>query len=166
MVYITNLFQLDYIFTNVSLFRLRWSWLHLGIYCTMTEYDHHDIFYYITDPEWDPVGKETATNTITYCRLIESGAFKDEPEGTHVLIVHGKILKYYEKDISWEEYEELEKRYPGKYFAPIIEKTVLLRRFSANHDNTIRKEWQVSLQLIHNSIGIIDRYCLNMLYNE
>ncbi|RGB28375.1 hypothetical protein C1646_767893 [Rhizophagus diaphanus] len=72
-----------------------------GIYnkspSTMTEYDRHDIFYYITDPEWDPVGEELAINTIAYCCLIDSGAFRDKPEGTHVLIVYGKILKYYEK---------------------------------------------------------------------
>ncbi|GBC50108.1 uncharacterized protein OCT59_005729 [Rhizophagus irregularis] len=113
---------------------------------TMTEYDCHDIFYYITDSEWDPVGEEVATNTIAYHRLIESEAFRDKPEGMHVLIVHGKVLNYYEKDVSWEEYEELEKKYPGKYFAPITEKTVLLRRFFAN-DDTIRKEWQVNICL-------------------
>jgi hypothetical protein len=115
----------------------------------MKEYDRHDIFYYITDPDWDQVGEELAINTIAYVRLIESGAFKDKPKGTHVLIVHGKVLAYYEKDVSYKEYEELEKRYPGKYFAPTTVKTVLLRRFSAN-DDTIRKEWQVSLQLTHN----------------
>ncbi|CAG8772252.1 10941_t:CDS:2, partial [Rhizophagus irregularis] len=121
---------------------------------TMTEYDRHDIFYYITDPEWDPVGEEFAINTIAYYHLIESEAFRDKLKGIHVLIVHGKVLNYYEKDVLWEEYEELEKKYPEKYFAPITEKTVLLRRFSTNND-TIRKEWQVNIY-IRSTINILN----------
>ncbi|CAG8711868.1 17192_t:CDS:1, partial [Rhizophagus irregularis] len=45
----------------------------------------------ITPSEWDPVREEIATNR----------------DKSHVFIVHGKILKYYEKDVSWEEYENL-----------------------------------------------------------
>ncbi|CAI2189760.1 13133_t:CDS:2, partial [Funneliformis geosporum] len=107
----------------------------------MNENDYREIFYFIIDPDWENVGEELATNAIAYHRLIESGIFKDKPKGTYVLIVHGKILKYYDDDISSEDYEEFEKRYPGKYFAPITRKTVLLRKFSAN-DDIVRKEWQ------------------------
>jgi hypothetical protein len=94
----------------------------------MNIYDRYEIFDYIIDPRWE-VGEEIATNIIAYNRFIESGAF-DSSKGTRVLIVNGQIKEYYEKDISSEEYVELDKKYPGMYFAPITdEETVLLRSF-------------------------------------
>ena len=93
---------------------------------------HREIFDFIVDPEWKDIGAEIATNALTYHCLIESGTFEDKPKGSYVLIVHGKVLKYYEKNISSEDYEKLEKKYPGKYFAPITRKTVLLRRCRYN----------------------------------
>ncbi|PKB96304.1 hypothetical protein RhiirA5_435057 [Rhizophagus irregularis] len=107
---------------------------------TMTEYDRHDIFYYITDPEWDPVGEEVAINTIAYHHLIESEAFRDKLKGMHVLIVHGKVLNYYEKN------------------------TVLLRRFSTNND-TIRKEWQVNIY-IRSTINILNEIRIASIDNR
>src|SRR5438874_7447034 len=95
------------------------------------------------------VGEEMATNTIAYNRLIETRGF-DRLKGSHVLIVHSQIKEYYANNISLEEYEELDKKYPGMYFAPITdEETVLLRKFSAS-DDTEMKEWQICLQLKHN----------------
>ena len=121
----------------------------------MNIYDRQEIFDYFIDPEWE-FGEELATNAIAYRRLIESGKL-DAMKGTHVLIFHGRIVKYYNEDISSEEYEELGKEYPGKYFAPITEKTVLLRRFSSNNDTT-----EMQPQVCYNlyTIGVIDRYCL------
>ena len=85
-------------------------------------------------------GKEIATNTIAYNRFIEFSTF-DSSKGTHVLIVNGQIKEYYKEDITSEDYEELDEKYPGMYFAPITdEETVLLHRFSA-HDDIIAKEW-------------------------
>ena len=95
----------------------------------MNIYDRLEIFDFIINPEWE-VGEEIARNTIAYHNPIESGAF-DRLKGTHVLIVHGQVEKYYEKDISSEEYEDLDEKYPGMFFAPITEETVLLRRISA-----------------------------------
>ncbi|PKK58379.1 hypothetical protein RhiirC2_763433 [Rhizophagus irregularis] len=109
-----------------------------------TENDHLEIFEFIVDPEWEDVATEIATNALAYHRLVESGAFEDKPKGSYVLIVHGEVLKYYEKDVSSEDYEQLEKKYPGKYFAPITRKTFLLRRFSAIASTT-RNEWQETL---------------------
>src|SRR4051794_14233579 len=103
----------------------------------MNIYDRYEILDFITDPRWE-VGEEIASNTIAYNRFIESETF-DSSKGTHVLIVNGQIKEYYDKDILSEEYEKLDKKYPGMYFAPITdEETVLLRRFSANN-NTIAK---------------------------
>src|SRR3954449_12206705 len=77
----------------------------------MNENDQHEIFDFIVDPEWEDVGAEITTNAFTYYRLIESGSFEDMPKGSYVLIIHGNVLKYYEKDISSEDYEEFEKKY-------------------------------------------------------
>ncbi|CAG8717717.1 6687_t:CDS:2 [Funneliformis mosseae] len=106
----------------------------------MTENDHLEIFEFIVDPEWEDVATEITTNALAYHRLVKSGAFEDKPKGSYVLIVYGEVLKYYEKDVSSEDYEQLEKKYPGKYFAPITRKTFLLRRFSAIASAT-RNEW-------------------------
>src|SRR3990170_2412903 len=93
----------------------------------MSENDQREIFNFIVDPEWEDIGAEVATNALAYYRLIESETFEDKPKGSYVLIVYGKVLKYYEKDVSSEDYEELGKKFPGKYFAPITRKTVLFR---------------------------------------
>src|SRR5438105_973154 len=141
MVY-NNLLQLDCIFLNVSLYpRLDFAGPDFSWPSKMNIYDRREIFDYIIDPRWE-VGEEIATNTIAYNRFIESRAF-DSSKGTHVLIVNGQIKEYYKEDITSEEYEELDEKYPGMYFAPITdEETALLRRFSA-HDDTTAKEWQV-----------------------
>ncbi|RGB24478.1 hypothetical protein C1646_773055 [Rhizophagus diaphanus] len=116
-------------------------------------YDRREIFDYIIDPRWE-VGEEMANNTIAYYRFIEAGAF-DSSKGTHVLIINGQIKDYYKDDISSEEYEELDKKYPGMYFAPITdEETVLLRRFST-HDDTTTKEWQVNF-CIRSPTNVLD----------
>src|SRR2546423_1183704 len=132
------LFQLNCIFTNISLYsHLDFTGPDFSWPSRMNIYDCREVFDYIIDPRWE-VGEEIATNTIAYNRLIETGGF-DRSKGTHVLIVNGQIKEYHEKDISSEKYEELDKKYPGMYFASITnEETVLLRRFSAN-DNTTMK---------------------------
>ncbi|CAG8477784.1 571_t:CDS:1, partial [Funneliformis caledonium] len=78
----------------------------------MNENDHCEIFDFIVDPEWKDVRAEIATNTLVYHYLIESRTFEDKLKGSYVLIVHEKVLKYYEKDISSEDYEVLKKKYP------------------------------------------------------
>ncbi|EXX67976.1 hypothetical protein RirG_109310 [Rhizophagus irregularis DAOM 197198w] len=99
---------------------------------------HREVFDYIVDPIWKPNGKELATNTIEY-RLLESGDL-DESKRTHVLLVHGKVIRYGDK-ISSEEHKELQKKFPGCFYAPTVERIVELCRFSAVNDNE-RKEWQ------------------------
>src|SRR3954468_7884306 len=102
MVY-KNLFQLDCIFANVSLYpRLDFAGPNFSWPSRMNIYDRCEILDYIIDPRWE-VGEEIATNTIAYNHLIESEAF-DSSKGTHVLIVNGQIKEYYERDISSEEY--------------------------------------------------------------
>src|SRR5688572_3344642 len=94
---------------------------------------------YIIYRDWE-IGNELATNAIAYRRLRESNEL-DSSKGSHVLLVNGKI-KYYGEKISSEEYQALEKKYPGKYYIPIIERTVILRSISATEDAK-KKEWQV-----------------------
>ena len=43
-----------------------------------------------------------------------------------MLIANGQIKEYYEKDISSKEYEELDKKYPGMYFAPRRDCSIML----------------------------------------
>ncbi|CAB4411935.1 unnamed protein product [Rhizophagus irregularis] len=71
----------------------------------LNTYEHREVFDYIVDPI---NGKELATNTIEY-RLLESGDL-DESKGTHVLLVHGKVIRYGDK-ISSEEHKELQKNF-------------------------------------------------------
>ncbi|CAB4489347.1 unnamed protein product [Rhizophagus irregularis] len=58
----------------------------------MSENDHLEIFEFIVDPEWEDIRIEIAINALTYHRLVESGAFKNKPKGSYVLIVHGEVL--------------------------------------------------------------------------
>lgn len=69
----------------------------------------------------EEIGKEIATNAIAFRRLYETNKI-DSTKGSHVLIVNGEI-KLYEKEFSWDKYREFEKKYPGKYFVPTVEKT-------------------------------------------
>jgi hypothetical protein len=86
------------------------------------------------------IGKELATNAIAYRRLHESNKI-DSSKGSRVLIVNGEI-KCYGEEVSPEEYEELGKKYPGKYYGRTVEKKIVIRKFSALNDRR-RKEWRV-----------------------
>src|SRR4051812_7086881 len=108
MIY-KNIFQLDCIFVNISLYsHLDFASPDFSWPSKMNIYDRCEILDYIINPRWE-VGKEIATNTITYNHLIESRAF-DSSKGTHVLIVNGQIKKYYKKDISSKEYKKLNEK--------------------------------------------------------
>ncbi|CAG8707660.1 16339_t:CDS:2, partial [Funneliformis mosseae] len=99
------------------------------------------IFDYVIDPDWDPIGEELATNALEYRRLLESDTL-DPLQGTHILIVHGKFVRYG----SSKEEKKMREDYPGCYYVPVKERIVELRRFSASDANTnagAEKEWQV-----------------------
>ena len=100
----------------------------------------------IVDPIREPDGKELA---IECRRLLGSGTL-DESKGTrtHVLLVHGKVIGY-GNEISSKQRKELREKFPGCFYAPIVEPFVELRRFYAVADNN-KKEWQVCMvYLIH-----------------
>jgi len=101
-----------------------------------------EVFDYIVCPDWEPYGEELARNTIRYRILLDSGTL-DKSKGSHILIVHGELVKY-GGEISPEEEEELEKKYPGCFYAPVVERVIVIRKFSTNDDNR-RKEWQVCI---------------------
>ncbi|CAG8652523.1 15941_t:CDS:2 [Racocetra fulgida] len=86
---------------------------------TMDVHERCIVFDYITDPEWSEggIGKELATNTIAYRRLLESKTL-DPSKGTHILLVHGQIERYGQQ-ISASEYDELAGK--GFLYAPIAE---------------------------------------------
>jgi len=118
--------------------------------------ERREVLDYIIDPKWEPTGEELARNTIEYRRLLESGTL-DASQGSHILIINGKLDSYGNK-ISPEDDEKLEKKYPGCLYAPVVERTALIRKFLAMDDQT-RKEWQVCI--IYNLIDdnkVIVRY--------
>jgi hypothetical protein len=93
MVY-NNLFQLDCIFFNVSLYpHLDFTGPNFSWPSKLNIYDRCEIFDYIIDPRWE-VEEEMANNTIVYYHFIEARAF-DSSKGTHVLIINGQIKDYY-----------------------------------------------------------------------
>ena len=98
-------------------------------------------------------GEELAANALEYRRLLESKTL-DPLKGTHILLVHGKLVRYG----SSEEEEKLVEEYPGCYYVPVVERIVEFRTFSAIDDNT-NKEWQVctiyNLWIIRSLTGII-----------
>ncbi|CAG8488714.1 10091_t:CDS:2, partial [Acaulospora morrowiae] len=104
--------------------------------------ERREVFDYITYPQWEPTGEERARNTVEYRRLLESKTL-DASKGSHILIINGKLVSYGNK-ISQEDNEKLKKKYPGCFYAPVVERTVLIRRFSAKEDQT-RNEWQVCI---------------------
>jgi hypothetical protein len=104
--------------------------------------ERREVFDYVISPEWEPTGDELARNTVEYRRLLESGTL-DKSQGSHILIRNGKLVSY-GKEISPEDDEELEKKYPGCFYAPVVERSASIRRFSAT-DDQIRKEWQVCI---------------------
>jgi len=89
-----------------------------------------------------PNGEELARNVVEYRRLLESGTL-DASQGSHILIRNGK-LDSYGNEISTEDNENLGKKYPGCFYAPVVERSALIRKFSAMDDQT-RKEWQVCI---------------------
>ncbi|RIA80512.1 hypothetical protein C1645_838569 [Glomus cerebriforme] len=101
------------------------------------------IVNYITRRD-EKTGRELATNAIAYRQLYESNKIESS-KGSYVLIVNGKIKRYGGK-ISSEEYLELEKKYPGKYYVPTVEKPIRRRKFSAL-DDRMEKEWRVNIQI-------------------
>ncbi|PKY30740.1 hypothetical protein RhiirB3_419018 [Rhizophagus irregularis] len=109
----------------------------------LNAYEHREVFDYIVDPIWEPDGKELA---IECRRLLGSGTL-DESKGTrtHVLLVHGKVIGY-GNEISSKQSKELQKKFPGCFYAPIVEPFVELRRFYAVADNNT-KEWQTHISL-------------------
>ncbi|CAG8641843.1 8361_t:CDS:2 [Paraglomus brasilianum] len=117
---------------------------------TMKLGERREVLDYIIDPEWEPTGEELARNTIEYRRLLESGTL-DASQGSHILIINGKLDSYGNK-ISPEDDEKLEKKYPGCLYAPVVERTALIRKFLAMDDQT-RKEWQshICIQNVLNS---------------
>ncbi|CAG8718365.1 14100_t:CDS:2 [Cetraspora pellucida] len=86
---------------------------------TMDVHERCIVFDYITDTEWSEgdIGKELATNTIAYRRLLESRTL-DPSKGTHILLVHGQIERYGQQ-ISASEYDEIVGK--GFLYAPITE---------------------------------------------
>jgi hypothetical protein len=88
--------------------------------------ERREVFDYMY-PEWEPTGEELARNTVEYRRLLESGTL-DASQGSHILIRNGK-LDSYGNEISPEDDEKLEKKYPGCFYAPVVERSVLIRRF-------------------------------------
>ena len=93
---------------------------------TMKIGERRSIFDYIICPDWNPYGEELAINDIAYRRLLESNTL-DASKGTHILLIHGKIVKY-GNEISSEEHEEQQKEYPGCFYVPVVEKFVVIRK--------------------------------------
>jgi len=93
------------------------------------------IFDSVAHPE-ERQGEEYAKNLIAYRRFKEAEQF-DPSQGTHVLIIDGKIDGYG----PGKEYRELVSKHPQALYAPLIEK-VVRARFSSIEDG-IKKEWQV-----------------------
>ena len=90
------------------------------------------VFDYIVNPnKWfrEGEGKELATNTLAYRRLIESGTL-DPSRGSHIHLINGKLVRY-GPEISGKKYNELLSKYPGMYYAPIVEEKPVVRRFSS-----------------------------------
>ncbi|CAG8745845.1 12907_t:CDS:2 [Funneliformis caledonium] len=106
---------------------------------TMKVGECRKVFDYIIRPEWEPIGEELARNTIEYRRLLGSGDL-DERQGSHILLINGKLVEY-GKEISSEEDEELGKKFPGCLYVPVVERFVELHRSLARDDQR-RKEWQ------------------------
>ncbi|CAI2177212.1 8652_t:CDS:2, partial [Funneliformis geosporum] len=106
---------------------------------TMKVGECREVFDYIVRPEWEPIGEELARNTIEYRRLLGSDAL-DESQGSHILLINGKLVEY-GKEISLEEDDELGKKFPGCLYVPVVERFVELRRSLARDDQR-RKEWQ------------------------
>ncbi|RHZ87442.1 hypothetical protein Glove_34g132 [Diversispora epigaea] len=104
---------------------------------TMNINERREVFDYIIYPDWDPVGEELARNTIGYRCLLESGTL-DKSKGTHILIVHGKLVEYGD-DESPEKEEELEEKYPGCFYVPVDERIIEIRKFSINNNNRKKK---------------------------
>ncbi|PKY37941.1 hypothetical protein RhiirA4_550387, partial [Rhizophagus irregularis] len=96
-------------------------------------------FDFVTDPDWNQNGKELAKNALEYRRLLNSGTL-DPSQGTHILIINGKFVRYG----SEEESKETRNKYPGCYYVPIKERSIKLRRFSTTEDD---KEWQETLRI-------------------
>ncbi|CAI2183155.1 8466_t:CDS:2 [Funneliformis geosporum] len=104
------------------------------------------IYDYITNPDpWfvEGQGEELAINTLEYFRLIGSESL-DSCKGSHVHIVNGKLVGY-GQEISGEELVELNKKNPGMLYAPIKQKSVVIR-FSSTANVTL-KEWQVHMRI-------------------
>ncbi|RHZ43250.1 hypothetical protein Glove_816420g4 [Diversispora epigaea] len=85
----------------------------------------------------DSKKEKLSKNTIKYRCLIESGQL-DQSQGSHKLIVDGKVVRYGSK-VSGEEYEELSEKYPGMLYAPVIEERGPISRFSSIKDDTKNK---------------------------
>ncbi|GBC42407.2 hypothetical protein GLOIN_2v1533415 [Rhizophagus irregularis DAOM 181602=DAOM 197198] len=84
-------------------------------------------------------GEELATNTLEYYHLIGSKSL-DLSRGSHIHIVKGKLIGYGD-ELSGEEHEKLNKKNPGMIYAPIKQKSVVIR-FSSTANVTL-KEWQL-----------------------
>ncbi|CAG8788937.1 12689_t:CDS:2, partial [Gigaspora margarita] len=93
--------------------------------------------------------KELAANAIGYCNLLKSNTL-DSSQGTHILLVHGKFVRYG----SSKKEEELVKEFLGCYFIPFKKCIVELRKFPAIDNNT-NKEWQVHIHL-QNMVNALD----------
>ncbi|PKC08135.1 hypothetical protein RhiirA5_376516 [Rhizophagus irregularis] len=65
-------------------------------------------------------------------------------KGSHIHIVKGKLIGYGD-ELSGEEHEKLNKKNPGMIYAPIKQKSVVIR-FSSTANVTL-KEWQVHLRI-------------------
>ncbi|CAG8755111.1 2929_t:CDS:2, partial [Funneliformis caledonium] len=81
----------------------------------------------------DPIGEELATNALEYRRLLESDTL-DPLQGTHILIVHKKFVRYG----SSKEEKKMREDYPDAitFSAP-----------DANTNTGAEKEWQVHIRL-------------------
>ncbi|CAG8434539.1 5346_t:CDS:2 [Diversispora eburnea] len=82
------------------------------------------VFCYIIDDDWED-GEEQAKNAIAYSHLLESKNL-DASKGTHILLVHGEIVRYGE-EITSVEYNQLAEDYPRMYYVPIVRKIVRVR---------------------------------------
>ncbi|CAG8512776.1 14655_t:CDS:2, partial [Funneliformis mosseae] len=98
------------------------------------------IFDYVINPDWDPIREELAINALEYCYLLEFNTL-DLLQGTHILIVHEKFVRYR----SSKEEKKMREDYPECYYVSVKEHIVKLRRFLASDANTnagAEKEWQ------------------------
>ena len=101
------------------------------------------VFDSVVNPS-EKQGEEYAKNLLAYRRFKEAGQF-DPSQGTHVLIIDGKIVGYGTK--SSKEYKEVRSKHPGALYAPIVE-NVVCAKFSSIEDVT-KKEWQVCVAQFH-----------------